>query len=134
VASEAACFATASNSAERDVGTDRAQLNGHLGPRRAYRFAHRILALHNGISLGCKGLHPKKERDSLPSWVIWSVYGVGKYDCGPPLLLLWVITLAPLPVDALDKAFEDGWFAMTEGRCGPNVGVNWDLGGCGCNC
>jgi hypothetical protein len=43
---------------------------------------------------------------------------------GPPLVLLCVITLAPLPtVDALDMPFEGGWFVIKDGRCGPIMGV-----------
>jgi len=66
---------------------------------------------------------------------MWSVYGVEKYEVGPPLVLLCVITLAPLPtVDALDMPFEGGWFVIKEGRCGPIIGVKFALGGCGRKC
>lgn len=54
---------------------------------------------------------------------------------GPPLVLLCVITLAPLPtVDALDKPLEGGWFVIKDGRWGPIMEVKFDLGGCGRRC
>ena len=66
---------------------------------------------------------------------MWSVYGVEKYDVGPPLVLLCVITLAPLPtVDALDMPLEGGWFVISDGRWGPIIGVKFALGGCGRKC
>jgi len=58
-----------------------------------------------------------RKRDSLPSWDLWTE----KYDVGPPLVLLGVITLAPT-VDALDMPFEG------------MVSVKLAIGGCGGKC
>jgi hypothetical protein len=55
---------------------------------------------------------------------------VEKYEVGPPLVLLCVMTLAPLPtVDALDMPFDGGWFVINDGRWGAMMGVKLALGG-----
>jgi hypothetical protein len=111
VACSAGAFGSVGSSA---VGTDQAQLNGRLG---LLGRANRPLALRTPA---LQGYQPRiqnpmprkrgrKEQESLPSCDMWSVYGVEKYEAGPPLVLLWVITLAPLPtVEALDMPFEGG--------------------------